>query len=263
MNKTSSGKAIALGRRLYKCQNVMTLGVQTCFSRYSEEAAALIRQAPKIFYPTIFYADIFDAIGKNIFPSLHNYKCEQDKIKQTAMLEVAGIPHPRTRVYYKKNPVDAIANDFDFPFIAKVPRGSARGTGVFLIQSREDLRRYCDSVHPAYIQQYLETDRDIRVVVIGDTVAHAYWRIGAPGEFRNNVAAGAAISLSPVPEAALDLALRAARTCGWNDVGLDIIQSDNRFYVIEANMKYGREGFARAGIDYYRMMSDKIENNEI
>ena len=256
-------RAIALGRRLEKCPNVMTLGVCPCFSDYSPEEADLIRKAGKIYYPTIFYADIFDALGKKIFPGYHNYKCAQDKIKQTAMIVLAGLPHPRTKVYYKKRSVDAIMADFTFPFIAKIPRGSARGKGVFLIHNPEELVRYTETVSPAYIQEYLETDRDIRVVIIGDAIAHAYWRIAAPGEFRNNVAAGGAISLAPVPEEAADLALKTARTCGWNDVGLDIIRSGDRFYIIEANMKYGREGFVQAGIDYHKMMSKKIDNDEI
>ncbi len=263
MISTYSKKAIALGRRLARCENVMTLGVRPCFSDYSREEIALIQKADKIYYPTIFYADILDALGKKTFPAYHNYKCAQDKIKQTAMIEMAALPHPRTKIYYKKTPIDSILADFTFPFIAKVPRGSARGAGVFLINTVEDLICYTDSIRPAYIQEYLEADRDIRVVIIGDTIAHAYWRIASPGEFRNNVAAGATISLASIPDEAADLALRTARTCGWNDVGLDIIPSGNRFYVIEANMKYGREGFAAAGIDYYRLMSQKIENEEI
>jgi hypothetical protein len=28
-------------------------------------------------------------------------------------------------------------------------------------------------------------------------------------------------------------------------------------------MKYGKEGFAAAGIDYYRLMEEKIRNEEI
>lgn len=262
MNDTRE-KALALGRRLWKCENVRTLGVRPCFSDYSPEEAALIKAAGKIYYPTTFYADIFDAVKKTTFPSYHNYKCAQDKIKQTALIEVAGLPHPRTRVYYKKRPVDNILADFTFPFIAKIPRGSSRGKGVFLIHTIEELIRYTETIRPAYIQAYLETDRDIRVVIIGDTIAHAYWRIAPPGEFRNNVAAGGEISLAPVPAAAADLALDTARRCGWNDVGIDIIEHGNRFYVIEANMKYGREGFAKAGIDYYRLMSEKINNNQI
>jgi ribosomal protein S6--L-glutamate ligase len=46
-------------------------------------------------------------------------------------------------------------------------------------------------------------------------------------------------------------------------VGLDICFADGRYWVLEANMKYGREGFRQAGIDYDQLMYEMIENGEI
>jgi len=37
----------------------------------------------------------------------------------------------------------------------------------------------------------------------------------------------------------------------------------NRLYILEANMKYGKAGFAAAGMDYYSIMEEKIANAEI
>ena len=137
------------------------------------------------------------------------------------------------------------------------------GRGVFLIKNKDDLMNYCELTHIAYIQEYLESDRDIRVVVIGKKVAHAYWRIARPGEFRSNLAAGASVSLDPVPKEATDLALYTAKKCRWNDVGIDIIKNKGAFFVLEANMKYGKEGFRKAGIDYIAMMEKMVDDKEI
>jgi ribosomal protein S6--L-glutamate ligase len=259
----NSKKVIALEARLKGCKNVMTLGVRTNFSDYSIHEADLIRSADKIYYPTTFYAELFDAMGKKTFPSYHTYKCVQDKIKQTALFDLLEIPHPRTRVFYGKRQKKTIFDHFEFPFIAKIPRGSAMGRGVYLVQNQDDLLTYCDLPNPAYIQEYLPTDRDIRVVIIGNTVAHAYWRIASPGEFRSNVAVGATVSLDPVPQNILDLALNTARACHWDDVGIDIVEYDGKLYVLEANMKYGKEGFRVAGIDYIKLMESMIENGQI
>jgi ribosomal protein S6--L-glutamate ligase len=258
-----SRKIVALESRLRGCRNVITLGVKTNFSDYSEAEAAMIREAPIIYYPTTFYADLFDAFGKKTFPSYHTYKCVQDKIKQTALFNLLEIPHPRTRVYYGKRQKQKIRDQFQFPFIAKIPRGSAMGRGIFLIENREQLEQYCECTHVAYIQEYLPIDRDIRVVVIGNTVAHAYWRIAKEGEYRSNIAVGATVSLEKVPDDAVALALHTARACGWNDVGIDVVRHQNRYYILEANMKYGKEGFRKAGIDYRQLMQTKIENGEI
>ena len=101
------------------------------------------------------------------------------------------------------------------------------------------------------------------MVIIGDRVVHAYWRISPAGEFRSNVAVGATISLDPVPKNALDLSLDTARRCRWDDVGIDIIEHDKNLYVLEANMKFGKEGFRKAGIDYLKLMERMIENGQI
>ncbi len=256
-------KAVALDARLRRCKNVLTLGVRPNFSDYGPEEKALILGAEKIYYPTLFYADLFDVMGKKTFPSYHTYKCVQDKIKQTALFNLLDIPHPRTRVFYGGAQKASIPEFFRFPFIAKIPRNSAMGRGVFLIENEEALQDYCARKHPAYIQEYLPIDRDVRVVVIGNRVVHAYWRVAHEGEFRTNVAIGGAIRLDPVPRQVLDLALETARRCRWNDVGLDICLQSGRGYVLEANMKYGRQGFRSAGIDFDRLMEAMIENREI
>lgn len=255
--------AVALGWRLRHCNNVTTLGVRPNFSDYTEAEQALIEKAGTIFYPTSFYADLFAAMGKKIFPSVHTYRFAQDKIRQTALFSLLDIPHPRTRIIYGRRQRNPVPDGFHFPFIAKIPRGSALGRGVFLIRNPRDLEAYYGLTKVAYLQEYLPIDRDIRVVVIGDRVALAYWRINRPGEFRSNVARGGRISFGGIPEQALALALETARRCGWNDVGIDICACDGRYYVLEANMKYGRAGFKAAGTDYYEMMEKMIKNGVV
>ena len=256
-------QVLALEARLRACRNVRTIGVRPNFTDYNPEEVALIRRAEKIYYPTAFYADLFDAMGKATFPSYHTYKCVQDKIKQSALFQLVGLPHPKTRVFYGKRQQLKIKRHFQYPFIAKEPRGSAMGRGVFLIENDADLEHYTQGRHVCYIQQYLTIDRDIRAVVIGSQVAHAYWRIAKKGEFRTNVARGGRISLEPIPKTAMALAIHAAKTCGWDDVGLDICYFDGQYMVLEANMKYGREGFRAAGIDYYAMMERMIDEGYI
>ncbi len=256
-------KNIALEARLKACQNVMTLGVKPNFSDYTAREADLIRKAKKIYYPTTFYADLFNAAGIATFPSYHTYKCVQDKIKQTALFNLLQIPHPQTRVFYGNRQRNRITEHFTFPFISKIPRGSAMGRGVYLIKNNDDLANYDRLTTTAYIQEYLPADRDIRVVIIGNRVVHAYWRIVPAGEFRSNVAVGGTIKLDPVPRPALELALHTANACKWDDVGIDICEHDGQYYVVEANMKYGKEGFRVAGIDYIKLMETMIENGEI
>lgn len=254
---------VALENRLRQCKNVVTLGVRTNLSDYEDWQIELIRNSDLILYPTAFYADIFDTIGKRTFPNYHTYKYAMDKIKQTALFNLLEIPHPKTRVFYGNHQKSKILNYFHFPFVGKIPRGSALGRGIYLIRNEAELAEYNQLSRAAYIQEYLEVDRDLRVVLIHGRVIHAYWRIAARGEFRTNVSQGATISFDNIPEEGLALAQHTAGLCRFDDVGLDICFFKGRYLILEGNMKYGKEGFRQAGIDYYRLMDDMIENGQI
>jgi len=261
--KTSMAPIIAFEGRLRGCPSVRTLGVRPNLRDYSDAERALIDDADKIYYPSTFYAGLFDTIGKAIFPSYHTYQYAQDKILQTALFGLAGIPHPYTRVFYGKRQMDRILDFFQLPLIAKVARGSSLGRGVFMIHTPFELKQYCQNHKPAYIQEYLPIDRDIRVIVMGSKVIHAYWRIALKGEHRTNLAAGGKLDPSPVPDDARVFALDTARRCRWDDVGLDICMHEGRYYVLEGNMKYGKKGLLQAGIDYPRLVCDLILKGEI
>ena len=245
------------------CKSVITLGVRTNLSDYEDWQQELIRESQVIYYPTAFYADIFDTVGKRVFPSYHTYKYAMDKIKQTALFDLLKIPHPRTRVFYGNFQKSRILEHFRLPFVAKIPRGSALGRGIYLIRTEADLARYNQKRGPAYIQEYLEMDRDLRVVVIRGKPVHAYWRIARPGEFRTNVSKGATISFDDIPEEGVAFAVNAARLCQMDDVGLDVCFSRGQYWILEANMKYGKQGFRQAGINYYELMDGMIQNGEI
>ncbi len=250
---------VAIGKELCRCKSVITLGVKPNFEDYTPEEQKLIREAEIIYYPTFFYAGLLRTMGKRIFPSYECYLYACDKIKQTTLFKLLDIPHPRTRIFYGPRQKRWILNYFSYPFIAKIPRGSSRGTGVFLIKNEKDLAAYNKMTHIAYIQEYLPIDRDIRVVIIKDRIVLAYWRIKKRGEFRCNLAQGATISFNAVPKPALDLALKTAKLCKLDNVGIDICFYEGRYYVLEANMKYGLKAFALARIDYEKMLAEMVE----
>jgi len=239
------------------------VGFKPNFYDYSPLDQQHILNSSRIYYPTAFYADLFHTMGKETFPSFHTYKFAQDKIRQTTIFQMMGLPHPRTHTFYGKQQKKQILNLFKYPFVAKKARGSSRGLHVYLIRNREDLTRYLSCTGPAYIQSYIPMNRDIRVVIIGKEVVLSYWRVLGTDPFRTNVFQGGHISFDPVPQKALDLALETASQCGWDDVGIDIVENNKRFYVLEANMKYGLKGFSKAGINYKQLLCDLVTAGKI
>ena len=173
-----------------------------------------------------------------------------------------GIPHPRTRIYYHLHH-NNITSDFSFPFIAKIPRCSARGRGVFKIDNHRALETYLKLTKVAYIQQYLPHEKDLRIILINYEPILSYWRIRKPDDFRTNISQGGIIDFNDIPHKGIKLAIDCALSCKFDDVGLDIINSHDKWYLIEANMKYGRKAMKIKGIDHKEIIRKKLLGGEI
>jgi ribosomal protein S6--L-glutamate ligase len=262
MTPPTKKQKIALGKRLRSSPLVQTLGVRPNIDDYSAAELRLIRNNHVIYYPSSLYEDVFLALGKQVFPTNY-YVYMGDKIKQTELFTLLAIPHPYTRVYYGRQKASRILADFSLPFIAKDPRGSSKGRGVFLIQTTVELQHYLDSYSPAYIQEFLSVDRDLRVVILGGKVVHAYWRIARPGEFRSNVSQGARISFKDIPATALRFAEWTADRCKFGEVGLDICSHQGDYMVFEANMVYGLMGFNAADLNIYQLLTQRVAEGGI
>ncbi|MBI4798066.1 MAG: ATP-grasp domain-containing protein [Desulfarculus sp.] len=253
---------VAIGRRLARFPWITTLGLRPNLDDYPPEHFWLIRQAQTIYYPTNAFAEMFHSQGKRIFPSLESHLYDGDKIKQTTLFKLLGLPHPRTRVFYGRQRQE-ILEHFSYPFVAKKARGSARGQGVYLIKGPEDLAAYLERHQPAYIQEYLPIKGDVRVVVIGFEPVCAYWRLPMPGDFRSNVARGARVEFDGVPRAAVELAVETARLANLDEVGLDVAMLEGRPYLLEFNVKYGHQGPRQAGLDVAELVARKILAGEL
>jgi len=240
----------------------MTLGVKPNFHDYPPHERDLILEAPLILYPSLNYAQFFTTLGKRIFPSLETYLYADEKIKQTTLFNMLGISHPRTKIYYHLHHGD-ILKEFSFPFIAKLPRASAQGRGVFKINNEDALEKYLQLTQVAYIQEYLPHERDLRVILINYEPILVYWRTRPPGSFKTNIFQGGFISFEDTPSEAVELAQDFSRECKFNDVGLDFIQHNKKWYLIEANAKYGRKGLRMKGMDLKKIMRQILLSGEL
>jgi ribosomal protein S6--L-glutamate ligase len=253
---------VALGSRLKGVPEVLTLGVKPNFVDYSEEEKKSIFSAAMILYPTTNYAQFFSTLGKPFFPSLETCLYSDEKIKQTTLFSMLSVPHPRTRIYFHLHHQD-ILRDFSFPFVAKLPRASACGRGVYKIENPEQLQAYLRLTNVAYIQEYLPHDRDLRVILVNYEPILSYWRHRDPADFRSNLHQGGTPQFLEIPDEAVSLARDTALRCRFNDVGLDLILCKGKWYVIEANMEYGREGLRIKGMNLKQILREKLLSGEL
>jgi ribosomal protein S6--L-glutamate ligase len=243
-------------------KEVLTLGVKPNFFDYSTYEREMILRSDTILYPTLNYAQFFSTMGKNIFPSLETYIYADEKIKQTTLFYLLGMPHPRTRIYYSLHHND-ILKDFDFPFVAKLPRRSGQGKGIFKIECMEDLDEYLKITKIAYIQEYMPHEKDMRIILINYKPILAYWRKRSPKNFKTNIFQGGTITFDGIPNESLDLASEFSRKCHFNDVGLDMMRVNGKWYIIEANMKYGRKGLKMKRMNLKEIIRDMLLKGEL
>lgn len=251
------GKYVAFGSRLVGVPEVETLGVKPNFHDYTPLEQQQIYDSSAILYPTLNYSQLFTTMGKRIFPSLETYLYADEKMKQTTLFNMLSIPHPKTRFYLQRE-FFRIQEDFAFPFIAKIPRASARGRGVFKINSSAELECYLLKTKIAYIQEYIPHEKDLRVVLINYEPVLAYWRKRTSEDFRTNLHQGGEIEFNDIPHEAIPMVQDFARRCNFNDVGLDLLEYKGNWYLLEANMQYGREGFKRKNMVLKEVIRQKL-----
>jgi RimK family alpha-L-glutamate ligase len=164
-----------------------------------------------------------------------------DKLLTARLLRRVGLPHPRTAHVRSDRPFAAVR-----PPVVVKPRFGSGGRSVIWCEDEDVLAETLSSLSstPWFEQQGVLVQEavspqgyDLRILVAGERVVGAIYRIAADGEWRTNVALGGVRRqvLDP-PEAACELALEAARAAGTALVGVDLVpEADGSWTIIELN----------------------------
>jgi RimK family alpha-L-glutamate ligase len=104
----------------------------------------------------------------------------------------------------------------------------------------------------AFLQEMIERDesvhRDLRVYVVGDEIIGAIYRYAPEGEWRTNVHFGGEVedATGDMPEAARETALYAADVMDLDYAGVDLIEGEDGWFVLEVNPTAGFRGLFKA-----------------
>ena len=180
-----------------------------------------------------------------------------DKLATSRALAEAGVPHPLTT--HVVAPSELVS--LQAPFVVK-PRFGSWGRDVTLCEDAAVLRRHLAEIarrpwftaHGALVQELVPPQgHDVRLVVARGVVVGAVRRVAAPGEWRTNVALGAAReALEPSPDVS-ELAIRAAQAIEGDLVGVDLLPTpDGGHVVVELNGAVEfNEQYSPLGTDVY------------
>jgi ribosomal protein S6--L-glutamate ligase len=242
---------------------VVTLGVLSQIGDYTEKELELLRTAEIIFYPTARFVELFATLGKVTFPTVNCYRLRGDRLKQVALLRMLNLPYPRTRVYYGQKQKQRVLEDFALPLIAKKPLASEAGRDVFLVEHSDKLERYNRKVNPAYIQEYVPPELELRVVVINYERIFGSWRRVAGGNHRENSVRAGAWQRKDLPREAINLAKNVAHKGGLSDVTVEMIFDGHQFLVLELNFQYDEMGDLHPGQERLKTVMEMIERGEL
>lgn len=166
-----------------------------------------------------------------------------DKYYTLGLLEMAGVPVPRTTV--TQNAYDALHAFRQFGDAVVKPLFGSGGVGMTRVSDPEVARRVFRALEASryvmYVQEYLEHgDRDIRVFVLGGEAIAAMYRVGPA--WKTSVRQGARPEPCKLSSDLAQLAVRCAATIGLEYAGVDVLETDRGPIVTEVNSSSGWQG---------------------
>ena len=180
-----------------------------------------------------------------------------DKYRTSLRLSDYGIKQPKTVLINdpEKSVLAFDKLDTNFPVIMKTLRGS-KGVGVLFIESEKSLDSIVQLINKQdedtdlLLQEYIKTDYDVRVLVLGGKVLATMKRPVIEGDFRSNVSLGSKPEKIKLTELEIEASLLAAKAVNGLWTAVDFIPSKNREkdapFIIEVNSSPGTEGIEEA-----------------
>jgi RimK family alpha-L-glutamate ligase len=195
-----------------------------------------------------------------------------DKYRTYVKLQDFGLTQPKTvLIPNEKTWKQAVKSlDTKFPIIMKTLEGS-KGVGVLFIESERQIESLVQLLYSQnddvdlLIQEYIETDGDIRVLVLGGKVIASMKRDVVEGDFRSNVSQGAKVKEYKLTELEVEHCLLASKAIDGSWTAVDFIPSKNPKteppYILEVNHSPGTEGIEEAtGKNIVKQVIDHYAN---
>ena len=206
-----------------------------------EPKAALVRGFGAAVTQKIFFRlDILRAIEEcnvKLINSRESLEVASDKFLTSVFLDNHKIPTPKTIIC--EDPIRALEG---FEELGKdcviKPLYGSKGVGITRLNDRGFAENVIFSLSKLnqvlYLQEFIEHhNRDIRILVLGDKVIAGMYRIS--DNWKTNINFGAKPEPIEITQELEDLAIKAATITRTEIAGVDIVESERGFLVLEVN----------------------------
>ena len=236
---------------------IYNISEDTGFDISSTDTIAIIRGSVKLKSSYLDLLSQLEKIGICMINSRETVGICADKYRTYLKLQEYGLIQPKTSLIASVEHKDVAFEKLDtqYPIVMKTLSGS-KGVGVLFIESE---RSYDSLVQLLYhqnpnvdliIQEYIKTEKDIRVIVLGGLIVAAMERKVIEGDFRSNVSQGGKVAKYKLTDLEKEQCLLASKAVNGVWTAVDFIPSKDPKtkppYILEVNHSPGTEGIEKA-----------------
>ena len=248
------GAIISYDDGAYKIYNVDD---KEGFEISSSDTVAIVRGSVRLKKSYLDLLSRLEKIGVCMVNSRETIEISADKYRTYVKLQDFGLTQPKTVLIPNADTWKVALESLDskFPIIMKTLEGS-KGVGVLFIESERQIESLVQLLYSQnenidlLIQEYIKTDGDIRVIVLGGKIIASMKREVVEGDFRSNVSQGAKVKEYPLTELEVEQCILAAKAINGSWTAVDFIPSKNPKtkppYILEVNHSPGTEGIEEA-----------------
>jgi RimK family alpha-L-glutamate ligase len=206
-----------------------------------EPKAALVRGFGAAATQRIFFRlDILRAIEEyevRLINSRESLEIASDKFLTSVFLENYNIPTPKTIICEDDHKALSAFDELGGDCVLKPLYGS-KGIGITRLNNKAFAENVIYSLGQLnqvfYLQEFIEHyNRDIRILVLGEKVIAGMYRIS--DSWKTNIHAGAKAEPIDLNKELEKLAVKAAKITRTEIAGVDIVESENGYAVLEVN----------------------------
>jgi len=206
------------------------------------------------------YLDLITQFQRAGYCVVNSRECLEvavDKYRTYLRLKDFGLTQPKTVLIPNKDSIEKSFENLDtkFPIILKTLRGS-KGVGVLFVESERALTSIVqllfkqDKSSDILIQEYIKTEFDVRVLILGGKIIATMQRDVIEGDFRSNASLGAKVKMYNLSELEIEHSILAGKSVGGLFTAVDFIPSSDPKnkppFILEVNSSPGTEGIEKA-----------------
>ncbi|MFC4988676.1 RimK family alpha-L-glutamate ligase [Saliphagus infecundisoli] len=172
------------------------------------------------------------------------------KLSTAAALSNAEVRVPDVLLALSGDRLNAARGEFGEEAVYKTAIGT-HGGGTWKVGPGEGVNATVGNRY-AFLQELIERDderhRDVRVYVVGGEIVAAMYRYAPDNDWRTNVALGGSVedATADLPEEAREMARRSAEVVGLDYAGVDLVEGEEGWFVLEVNPTAGFKGLHEA-----------------